>query len=407
MTQKRIVSTSRDERSTRYFIYGTGAVLSLLGLLVAVLGFVVVAARAQDTPKTVTMPSTSLYAAYFVADDSDGINQLWGLTLPDGQSKPLTHAPQSVSHYAISADHTQIAYVSDNQIWRQTMGETNAEALVTLSAEPDFITLAFSLDGQALTYHNNGLWLLDLATQNTEELLTDVPLPDDYSDMSGPRRYFPISFLDNDHILVSVVMWEATTRGIYILSKHTMQEVAGAYGMLELTPLDDGRYLVYSETRVGLGVDGFLLGQPADDPLEPFLLTPYLSEFFAAQNLTSVTITDAVEVAPGQLRFIGSSFNETDQQNPFPRFIGTYNFNTSEFALDTSAETLDLLAQVEWVHGMSGSGRYVAGYLNANYVGSGGSVLQYTPAIVDFETRTRIELTVPSPVMYFEWADRQ
>lgn len=399
-------------RSNGLFFYASRATAALLVMVaMAAIGVLIIATLVQNTPETpaASVPnsagSAAPYAAYFIAADSDGINQVWGLTLPDGQSKPLTDAPQSISRYAISGDATRIAYVSENQIWRQTLGQSDAESLIGVSGNPNFAALAFSPDNQWLAYGDHGLWLLEIATKNAQELLANFPLEDNALNVPGLRRYNPVRFLDHERLLVDVGMWETNTRGIYFLSTRTMQEVAGAYALLELTALADGRYLVYSEARMGSGVEGFLIGQPAPDPLEPFLLTSTLSELFAAHQLAGVAITDAVEVAPGQLRFIGSHFKEgeADRANALPMFMATYDFNTNDFTLDTSAETLDLLAQVQWIHGMSADARYVAGYLNVNWVESG---LQYTLAIVDLESRTRIELTAPSPMMHFEWANR-
>jgi hypothetical protein len=396
-------------RSNSLFFYASRAIAAMLVMgAMAAIGLLILVTLAQDPNETQSAATTNStpapYAAYFVAPDSDGIQQVWGLTLPDGQSKLLTQAPQSVFHFALSADHTQIVYVSDNQIWRQMLGQSNAESLVYVSGNPNFATLALSPDGQWLAYRNHGLWMMDLATKKSQELLADFPQEENALNVPGLRRYSPIEFLDNERLMVNIGMWETTTRGIYFLSTQTMQEVAGQYGMLELMPLADGRYLAYSETRVGLGIDGFLIGQPAADPLEPFLLTPILSEVFAAHQLAGVTITNAIESAPGQLRFIGTSFTQVNPHNPFEIFMGTYDFNTNAFTVDSSQETRDLLAQAASIHGMSPDGRYVAGHLNTEWVETG---LQYSLAVVDLETRTPIVLTAPSPARYFEWANRK
>src|SRR5690349_877558 len=105
-------------RSNGYFYYASRATAALLVMgAMAAIGILIIATLAQaktDTPAA-SVPgvsgSASPYAAYVVAADSDGLRQVWGLTLPDGQSKMLTDAPQSVYHYAISSDGTQIAYV--------------------------------------------------------------------------------------------------------------------------------------------------------------------------------------------------------------------------------------------------------------------------------------------------------
>lgn len=395
---KRPFSPKIDHHSTRYFVYGMSSLLLLFALMIAVLCAIVLTIRAQDNASTAS-PLPSPYAAYFVAADSDGINQVWGLTLPDGQSQILTHAPQSVFHYALSADHTRLIYVSDHQIWQQTIGQSDAESLLTFGAEPAFVTVAISPDGKSLAYHDKGVWLFNMETRQAEQLLTDVPLAPGAPDVSGLRQYSPMYFLDNDRLLVDVGMWETVTRGIYYLSLRMMQEVAGAYAWLNLLPLYDGRYLVYSGTFVGPGIDGFLLGQPAADPHEPFTLTPILNDFFAANNLFRVGIYNAVEVAPGQLRFVGTSFAESEQQ--FKTFMGTYDFNTNAFTVDMSPETIDLLSRIGE---MSPDGRYAAGYLNAMEVDY---MRQAILTMTDLETRTPIELTVPSPVIHFQWADRK
>ena len=136
--------------SNGFFFYASRATAAFLVMVaMAAIGVLVVATLAQDTTETPasSVPNNSSsaapYAAYFIAADSDGIQQVWGLTLPDGQSKMLTDAAQSVSRYAISADATQIAYVSDNQIWRQTLGHAHAlEAVAVVAVETVQATLA-------------------------------------------------------------------------------------------------------------------------------------------------------------------------------------------------------------------------------------------------------------------------
>ncbi|MBI1279508.1 MAG: hypothetical protein GC179_15365 [Anaerolineaceae bacterium] len=280
--------------------------------------------QAYDSEAHSTSDTTRI--SFYLKADASGIQQIYQQLL-DGQAeaRQISHAASNVLTFGVAYDGLSVAYVSEGQLWLQPIHMEEAEALTKVSALQFFHSPVFSPDGQYIAYADNGLWLLDLGTRETHELLANVEVNADGSNMSEFRLYAPEKFvMDKDgkasKLVVNVGIWEWNTAGIYDLESGNFQMLEGQMHT-DLLPLSDGRVLLYGNTAVS-GEPVLHIADSLDD------INNY-TEVLKFGSVTSATLfaEQAVELQPGVVRVFGQSMGAFPDQ--VKTFILDYDLNTN------------------------------------------------------------------------------
>ncbi|NWF70872.1 MAG: hypothetical protein HXY40_17440 [Chloroflexi bacterium] len=271
----------------------------LLTLLTLLALAVTLTAHAQDTG---SVPRVS----YFTAADQNGVQQVYQLLL-DGQSaaRQITRAASDVLTFGAAYDGLSIAYISGGQLWGQSVHTEEPVLLATLSAASMFSSPVYSQDNQYLAYADNGVWLLDLGTRATRQILADVPLLQDGSNMADYRLYQPVRFVLDAagraaQLVVDVYVWEWKTVGVYNLLDDTWQQLANQ-NYTSLLPLSGGRVLIYGNNALS-GAPALAFAASLDN------INAY-TEVVRFADITDATLfaEQAVEITPGVVRIVGSA----------------------------------------------------------------------------------------------------
>jgi hypothetical protein len=349
-------------------------------------------AQAQDTG-TVTRIS------YYTAVDANGIQQVYQLLL-DGQSEPrqITFSEGGVLNFGVAYDGLSIAYISGGQLWLQPIHTEVAEPLASLSSTYFSRGPVYSQDGQYIAYADNGIWLLDLATRETRQILADVPLAEDASNMADYRIYLPEVFvLGADgkaaKLVVDVGVWEWNSGGIYDLATGELTELE-VQAHTHLLPLYGDRVLIYGNN----GVSGDMTLRLAES-IEDINTSTEIVKF---SDLTDQTLfaEQAVEIAPGTVRIYGSTIgNNPDEITSFyfdydlmaQSPVGEVNFIT--LAPATGALTI--------AGDLSPDGALLPVYPAADYTQAG--TVFGAMEIRDLATGDVIEAPLPETVGEFHW----
>jgi hypothetical protein len=338
---------------------------------------------------------------YYIAADSNDVQQVYQHLL-DGQSEPrvITYAETDVITFGAAHDGLGVAYISDGQLWLQPLHTEEPEALATVSASQVVGSPVFSQDGQYVAYADNGLWLVDLGTRETRQLLADVPLEESASNAGELRVFWPERFvLDEDgtasKLIVDVGVWEWRTSGVYDLASGEFQELEGQLHT-SLLPLSDGRVLVYGNT--GVGGEGSL---HIADSLED--INTY-SQVVLFSTLTEGTLfaDQAVEIEPGIMRVFGPALTLTPAEVNALYFYFDFDLaagTASEVNFVTLAENSESANTIAGK--LSPDGRFIPVYLNALFTDFGSIYGAFK--LVDVTTGETSAAEFPDMVGVFHW----
>ncbi len=264
--------------------------------------------------------------AYYLMADTNGIQQVYQLPLNDqNEARQITHAASDVLTFGAAYDGLGVAYISDGQLWLQPIHDEAAEALAKVSSTQFYRSPIFSQDGQYIAYPDDGVWLLDLGTRQTSQVLMDVKLDESASNAPDFRLYAPERFvLDSEgkasKLIVDVGVWEWNTVGVYDLASGDLQVLEGQTHT-DLLPLSDGKVLLFGNTGVG-GEPVLHIADRLDD------INNY-TEVMKFGSVTGATLfaQQAVEVQPGVVRIFGESLGAFPDQ--VKTFILDYDLNTN------------------------------------------------------------------------------
>lgn len=246
---------------------------------------------------------------YYLAADENGIQQVYQLLISDStdSARQITRATSDVHTFGVSYDGLAAAYISGGQLWLQPIHTETPEALATISATNFFGSIVFSQDNQYIAYADNGVWLLDLGTRETTQLLADVPVQPDGSNAAEYRIHKPGTFVlgvdgSAAYLVVDIGVWEWKTAGVYNLATGTLQVLDGQTHT-NVLPLYGDRALIYGNNAVS-GDFTLRMAQSLSDINSS-------TEIVKFSDLTDVTLwaEQAVEIRPGTVRVFGSSLN--------------------------------------------------------------------------------------------------
>lgn len=363
--------------------------LAVVALLLLTL-FIVHIVNAQDAPPP--------QPAYYVAADDGGIQQIYQLIL-DGQSDPrqISHSESGVINFDVAYDGLGVAYVGDSQLWLQSVHTEEPEAVAPISAVQFFGPPVWSQEGQYLAYADSGVWLLDLGTRESQQLLADVPLEADASNAGEYRIYQPELFVLGEDgtaakLVVDVSIWEWNTVGVYDLASGELQELGGQLHT-DLLPLSDGRVLLYGNTGVS-GEFGLHLAESLED------INTY-TELVNFATLTDATLfaEQAVEIAPGVVRVFGSTIPAAPDQ--VSAFFFDFDLATGE-AGEVNVVTLSQGETGITVAGnLSPDGSTVPVYHNAQWTEAGSIYGGFN--LLDLATGEPVAIDFPETVSIFRW----
>lgn len=177
---------------------------------------------------------------FFLADDADGVSQVWRLPRDGTPPVPVTAAPASVTAFAIAPDRRTLAYFSDGSLWSLAFsGETEPLALAELS-EPDNAQFSFGQDSQTIVFGEAGdqvgLWTVPISGGEPQRIYTPP-------EGSPPAQYTRPQFAPNvNALLVRVTSHDQT---ILSLFDPASGEITLLNGYEDGAWLGDGRAVAY------------------------------------------------------------------------------------------------------------------------------------------------------------------
>lgn len=308
---------------------------------------------------------------YYIASDDNGVQQVFQLLLDaEQEARQLTHTKGDVITFGVAYDALGIVYISDGQLWLQSIHTAEAESLATVSATQFNSSPIFSQDGNFVAYADNGVWLYDLANRQTRQILADVPLEEMASNANVFRIYEPETFVvDADgavtHLIVNVGVWEWKTAGVYDLATGELLELDGKLHTSVLA-LSDGRALVYGNN--GVDGEGSLYLADSLDSINSATPTVYFHELTEAVLFAE----QAVEIETGLVRVFGIALIFTPNQPITSYFYFDYDVNMGTVS---EVQVVELPTQEEngfTIAGeLSSSGHVIPVYWNAQYTDAG------------------------------------
>lgn len=359
-------------------------------ILIGIMAFVSLSMQAQQTTLT--------YLGYYIAPDTDGIEQVFQLVLGEEHTtRQLTHTRADVNSFGIAYDGLSVAYVSESQLWLQPIHTEEPEALTTINTTEFVRNPVFSPDSQYIAYADNGVWLLDLSTHQTRQLLENVPFTPDSESVGELRTYAPDKFIwgtngEVAQLVVEIGMWEWVTAGIYDLSTGELQ-INEEITYTDLLPLYGGRVLIYGNNAM----NGNPVLRVAVDGHDISINSEVLSFSDLIDNVITLFASQGLEIAPGTVRILGTVFSN----EPEPRgFYIDYNLMSNEvLSVSTFAMPVSESSAVE-IAPMSTDGALIPIYDTVGWRETGGIFGHLS--IFDLASGEEI-ISVPDFVSNFQW----
>lgn len=365
-------------------------VIKLLAAALLVLLTAVVAGAQEMEPVTRSL--------YYLAPDANGVTQLFQYLL-GGEDEPrqVTSSENSVRAFGASYDGLAIAYVAGSQLWLQPLPTGEAEALTEVGDIQFFSGPVFDPDGNFIAYANDGVWLYDLTTRETRQLLEDIPLDANGANMADFRLYEPAQFVRDaegavSRLIVNVGVWEWQTPGIYDLESGELTLLEGQLYTRAL-PLYGDKLLLYGNGGVAGEMSLSLV-----DSTESFDGRRVVVDFADVSSFT-LFAEKAVEVHPGTVRIVGTALIPPgDKHTAF-----VFDANLMEDTVsDPILLTLGEDTSVNVVAGaISPDGAIMAVYTNATFTPTG--AITGDLSLIDLTTGETIESGLPNVVSALAW----
>ena len=234
---------------------------------------------------------------YFLANDGDGIAQVWRIPASGDLPLPLTIAEEAITRYALAPNGARVAYVSDGQLWLN-----DEEPILLTQPENEIIDLIFSRDGRRIAFVTNsdgdnplgGIWLIGVEDEEPQLVIGNGPGND--GSVYAPPFYRDPEFAPNiNALLIKVSGSESTTLGVLDLNTGELI-VIGSY--------DDGFWL--SDGRVIAYGNGIGIGAPSASEivvLDPNTQAAPIPLFTLPAD---VRVVDLRETASATLRLISA-----------------------------------------------------------------------------------------------------
>ena len=279
---------------------------------------------AEAPPTAIPVPDLLPHPVYFL-NESSGSAQVWRLERDASTQSQVTNEAKPVESFDVSRIDGSVAYVSNNQLYLVNSDGSNRRLLVdnaTANPEAENYLLVehisdpvFSSNGTSLVYAFNGLWLLDLSTNQAVQLLEN-----EIEEIDGSQIpvavYSPIQWSsDSQKLLVAVGGFESSRLTVMNLSLGQ-----------SLTDLDTGSDVFCCHVSWARESNSVLVASPYIGLIEPGLWR-YEAENGEQTELLGVTDEGMfqfagwpLEVADGSLRYFYTSSTEIPA-NDLPLFM--------------------------------------------------------------------------------------
>lgn len=331
---------------------------------------------------------------FYIAADEGGIQQIFTQTVggEDDSARQVTTADADVLTYSIAGDGLGIAYISGGQVWLQSIHSEGAEAVATLTDQTGSVQrVAFSEDGNHVAYSDGGIWLLDLATRETELILADVPMDRNTPNFGTVRGFTPVSFARDDEgeeTKLVVESWLFEGKTIAVLDLNTG-------GLTELEPFlhhsllvtDSGEVLLYGNGQIGPDEQRIRVAGNLDD-LNAHEVAVEFNQF-PSEGLYA---SEAAEISPDVVRVIGSGW------------VNIAEGQMASFVLDLDLATRTA-SNFEFIDApvseLSPDGLIGVVYHDLSYTSNAensGSV-----ELIDLETGEALDVELPETVSALKW----
>jgi Tol biopolymer transport system component len=279
---------------------------------------------AETPPPASPVPDLLPHPVFFLSASS-GSAQVWKLERDASTQSQVTNEAKAVESFDVSRVDGSVAYVSNNQLYLVNSDGSNRRLLVdNAAANPEaedyFLNEhisdpVFSPNGTSLVHAFNGLWLLDLSTNQAVQLLEN-----EIEERKGSEVpvsvYTPIQWsYDSQKILVAIGGFESSRLSVLNLGEGQ-----------SLTDLDTGSDVFCCQVSWAQDSNSVLVASPYIGLIEPGLWQ-YEADSGEQTELLGVTEEGMfqfagwpLEVADGSLRYLYTSSTEIPA-NDLPLFM--------------------------------------------------------------------------------------
>jgi hypothetical protein len=336
---------------------------------------------------------TAAQNIFYLAADENGVQQVFTqLVGGDDAGRQVTTAAANVMTYSIAGDGLGIAYISGGQVWLQSIHSEGAEAVATLAGEPtSTYRVAFSEDGNYVAYSDKGIWLLELATRETEMVLADVPLGGGAPSVDAFRSFKPVEFVRDEEgketkLVVESMLFEGRTVGVVDLETGELVELE-PFLHNQLLVADGGEVLLYGNGQIGPDEQRVRVASSLDD-----LNTHEVAAEFNQFPSEGLYAAAAAEISPNVVRVIGTGWVN----------IAEGQMATFVFDLDLATRTASGFKFVELpISEMSPDGNIGVVYHNFTYTENAepsGAV-----ELIDLATGEALDVELPETISAVKW----
>lgn len=337
--------------------------------------------------------------AYFLSPDANGIYQVWSFAL-DGNQSQLTTWASDIDSFGISPDESMLVFASGDRLYIQQ--NDDVQEIVTLTSENVKGQPDFSADGKLVAYIDNGVWLLDITTLESNLLVENIEasLGEESLNMETMQYFSLPDFVDNNTIQVEIGIWEGVVPGFIDIQTGTVSE-SERYTYTDMLIMNADTVIVYSDT-----LRGAQPGLYAADRSNPADVREILPSGFGITSADQINyIVDAARVNDDVVRFIVSWIAIPEEgSQPMPQ-IGIIDFTLSTGQINPILVTQDATHPMLNMAGQSLSpdGRYILGYADATMADTAGGISDYTGGLIIYRVATEQVLTLDIPIRQFAW----
>ncbi len=286
---------------------------------------------------------------YFLSESS-GSFQVWKLERDGVTQSQITNESFPVDNFDVSPLDGSVAYISNNQLYLVNAGGSNRRLLVDkssadLSAEEYFFLErisdpSFSPNGRTLAYALNGLWILDLSSNQAIQLLTNEL--DTQNEASPTALYTPLFWApNNEKLLVSSAEPDGGRLSILNLASQ------------DLTDFDDSNSVPCCQVAWTPDSSSILLGSPYLGLIEPGLWR-YDAETGEQTKLLGVSnegvfqfVGWPLQLADGSLRYFYTSSTEVPA-NDLPLFMVRSDGDGQTNRVQLRPDSFSNISEVLW-----------------------------------------------------------